>query len=208
MLMNSAGENKGITSQKLNETFWFGMDSANASNNRNVNIRKLRLLLQKIGNISVLYRNEYWGIRFDSSVRCDYLEAVMLLMSVGSKTPDRQTMARILALASRGFLLPDSNYEWMDRYKTEYSDMLLDVLLNAAHDPVYEHDDELLLHIAKTILLHDVTNEDAITIQCRILYRKGQKGQSKQAFDKFCNDYMRLLNTKSNLVYDNIISGK
>jgi len=38
------------------------------------------------------------------------------------------------------------------------------------------------------------------------LYQMGQKGLSKQSFDKFCIEYERLLNAKPDFSYDDIIN--
>lgn len=46
MLLYSYKNANGITSEQLNEIFWSDMDKSNATNNRNVNISKLRLLLR------------------------------------------------------------------------------------------------------------------------------------------------------------------
>ena len=48
LLLSTVKDGKKVTSEKLDETFWFEMDKASASNNRSVNVRKLRLLLEKV----------------------------------------------------------------------------------------------------------------------------------------------------------------
>lgn len=207
-LLNSADAGKGVTSQMFDETFWFGMDKAKASNNRNVNIRKLRLLLQEIGDIALTYNNGYWNLKLGSEVRCDYLELMPLLGQMRSSAGfNREIIDQVLALASKGVLLPNTNYEWLDPYKNRYSNTVIDALLAVAKSPECEADDSLTLSIAKVILLHDCIDEDAIRIQCRILYRKGQKGQSKQAYDRYCADYERLLDTRPDMEYEEMIAG-
>lgn len=62
MLLYSYKNANGITSEQLNEIFWSDMDKSNATNNRNVNISKLRLLLKEIGGINISYKNSYWYI--------------------------------------------------------------------------------------------------------------------------------------------------
>ena len=54
MLLYSYKNANGITSEQLNEIFWSDMDKSNATNNRNVNISKLRLLLKEIGGINTV----------------------------------------------------------------------------------------------------------------------------------------------------------
>jgi hypothetical protein len=76
----------------------------------------------------------------------------------------------------------------------------------AVQTPVAE-DLKLLLQLSEVILIHDNTNENAIRMKCKLLYQLGQKGLSKQSFDRFCASYMTLLDAKSNLEYPDIISG-
>ena len=59
ILLSTIKDGKKVTSEKLDETFWFEMDKASASNNRSVNIRKLRLLLEKVGNLAVVNKKSY-----------------------------------------------------------------------------------------------------------------------------------------------------
>ena len=206
-LLNSADAGKGVTSQLLDETFWFGMNKAKASNNRNVNIRKLRLLLQEVGDIALTYNNGYWNLKLGPDVRCDYLDLMPLLGQMRSASGfQRETIDRVLALASKGVLLPNTGYEWLDAYKTRYSNAVIDALLAVERRPECRADDSLTLAIAKVILLHDCIDEDAIRILCRILYKKGQKGQSKQAYDRYCADYERLLGVHPDLEYEEMIA--
>lgn len=208
ILLNSAEEGKGTTSQMLDETFWLGMDKEKASNNRNVNIRKLRLRLQEIGDIALTYNNGYWNLKVGSEIRCDYMELLPLLKRLQTQpVPDRQVVERALVLA-KGLLLPNTTQEWTDAYKDRYSNLVIDTLLSIARNPSCEQDDALMLSIVKTILVHDCIDEDAMRIQCRILNRKGQKGQSKQAFDKYCADYEKLLGTAPDITYEEVIGGK
>ena len=67
MLLYSYKNANGITSEQLNEIFWSDMDKSNATNNRNVNISKLRLLLKEIGGINIAYKNSYWYMTLNSA---------------------------------------------------------------------------------------------------------------------------------------------
>ena len=130
MLLYSYKNANGITSEQLNEIFWSDMDKSNATNNRNVNISKLRLLLKEIGGINIAYKNSYWYMTIDSSVNCDYIEICDLLRMVkeGSEI-NVGLLNKIAELGSRGELLPDITEEWADKFKSEYLILLSDVLL-------------------------------------------------------------------------------
>ncbi len=58
LLLNSIKGGKGTTSQRLEETFWFDMSKTSAANNRRVNIRKLRLILETVGEVQIVNKND------------------------------------------------------------------------------------------------------------------------------------------------------
>lgn len=205
LLLNSVKDDKGTTSQRLDETFWFGMDKDSASNNRRVNIRKLRLLLQNVGDIEIINKNSYWYLNIGDKVTCDYKEISMLLNQTSNNTSNEDIISRIVTISSSGPLLPNINTEWADDYKSEFSTRLVDTLLETIYKLEIKNNPKLLLKISDVILIHDNIDEDAIRIKCRVLYQMKQKGLSKQSYDKFCEDYMRLLNTKPDFSYEDII---
>lgn len=206
LLVNSI-KGKKVTSEKLDEVFWFGMDKLSASNNRSVNIRKLRIILEKIGDVTISNKNSYWSLYLGENIVCDYKEVMVVLKKLkDNKAISNRAIEYVLGLASGGLLLPNINAEWADDYKSEYTDLITDVLIKATTMPDIKDDSKLLLQIANIILLHDSIDEDAIRIKCRILFQSGQKGASKQCFDKFQAEYIRILNAEPNLKYEDIFS--
>ncbi len=208
LFLNSIKNGKGITSQRLDDTFWFDMDKAKAMNNRNVNIRKLRLILEKIGNINIANKGGYWFLEIGKEIICDYEEVTKGLAIARSNkgNVDKDSLIRIVDFASAGALLPNVDSEWIDEYKSEYSTLITETMLNITNSSEIKEDNRLLLKIADTILISDSIDEDAIRMKCKILFQMGQKGLSKQSYDKFAAEYNRLLNTSPDLKYEDIIN--
>jgi hypothetical protein len=113
---------------------------------------------------------------------------------------------QILKLASGGLFLPNLNVEWLDDYKWEYTDLITNILIKATTIQEIKNDTRLLLQIANIILLHDSIDEEAIKIKCRALFQSGQKGASKQCFDKFQAEYIQILNESPKFNYEDIFS--
>lgn len=208
IFLSSIKNGKGITSQRLDDTFWFDMEKSKASNNRNVNIRKLRLILEKIGHINLSNRGSYWVLDIEKDVICDYKEVTDILLRLKSRKENinKDNITQIIGFASAGALLPNVDAEWIDEYKAEYSTLITEIMLQAIHIPEIKEDNRLLLKIADVILISDAIDEDAVRIKCRVLFQTGQKGLSKQCFDKFYIEYKRLLNATPDLKYEEIIS--
>ncbi len=205
LLLYSIKKQKGVSSYELDKTFWQGMPQDKAINNRSVNIRKLRILLTELGNIEIAQRNGYWILNINEDFVCDYSMVVSLLQHIekdGQYT--RQRIDEIITL-SQGKLLPEVEHEWIDPFKTDFSSLLVKALLSAMTDTDIKANTELRLKIAEVILIHDSLEENAITYKCNLLYKLGQKGQSKHVFDKYCAEYGQILNTSPMLNYNDII---
>ncbi len=207
ILLSSIKDGRKITSETLDETFWFDMDTASALNNRSVNVRKLRLLLEKIGNIVLSNKRSYWFIDISDDVTCDYKEIMALLRQARDEESNIQKIIdKVLDISQNGVLLPTLNIEWLDDYKSEYSTLLMELLSKATSITEINTNPRLLVKIANVMLLHDSIDEEAIRIKCRTLFILGQKGLSKQCFDRFIQDYQRLLNETPKINYEDIIA--
>lgn len=206
LLLNSIKGGKGTTSQRLEETFWFDMSKTSAANNRRVNIRKLRLILETVGEVRIVNKNDYWYIDMGKDTLCDYHQVCKILNAFEFyNSSNKEMIVNFVELASLGVLLPNVSTEWVDEYKSEYSHNVIELLLSISVREEIGKDNKLLLKIADIILMHDCTDEDAIRIKCRALFLSGQKGLAKQCFDKYCADYNRLLNTSPEFTYDDVI---
>lgn len=208
LLLNTIQNGKGTTSQCLDETFWFDMSKASASNNRNVNIRKLRLIIEKMGDIHIANKNGYWYLNLGEGVICDYQEVVRLLNLIKSRSAvaDKSLLKELISWVSVGTLLPNVSAEWIDEYKSSYYSLLTEILLSTVNHPDIKEDAWLLLKISDVILMVDNIDEDAIQTKCKTLYQMGQKGLSKQCFDRFCVEYEHLLNEKPRFSYEDLIN--
>lgn len=206
LLLNSIQDGRGTTSQRLDETFWFGMDKDSASNNRRVNIRKLRLILENVGDIEIINKNSYWYLEIGNNVSCDYSEILIFINQLdNTRTSYKKDIQSIVNITTTGILLPNIDAEWLDQYKSQFSQKLINVLFEAINEQSILSDPRLSLRIADIILSHDTIDEDAIRLKSRILYQMKQKGLSKQTYDKFKENYQRLLNTLPDFTFQDII---
>lgn len=206
ILMNSRVKPVGITSEVLDDTLWFGMEKKQAANNRNVNMRKLRLKLEKVWDVELTNRNGYWFFDMEDLSRCDYLEVGQLLKDVLARRDDRASLVRLLTLVMNGPLLPDNDFEWLDDYKSRYSDMIMGGLVKIQRS--YEDDCDMSIMIARAMRTLDIIDEEAVRIYVRALYRKGNRSLSRSVWDKFTEDYRRIMGTLPDFSYSQIVDGK
>lgn len=207
ILLETFKTGKGISSQRLNELLWYDKDEESARNNRNVNIRKLRLLLDKVGGVKISNDNSYWHLEInDREFFCDYISALSLLRELDTnENPDSEKQKRLFSLLSGGTLLSNTQFEWADGYKSEFSSLVIETLMEISHRPAISRDLKQMLRIADIILLHDSIDEDAVRLKCHALFHMGKKGSAKQAYDSFHTEYQRLLETPPPLSFDDLV---
>ena len=195
-----------ITYEEMTDTFWFGMEKSAASNNRNVNIRKLRVLLKSIGDISLVSSNDILTLDVGENIKCDYYKVMSLLKSAErSDAQDMDVLAGILSVAEKGTLLPGYEYEWLDKYKSRYSERLISVLVKFSRDPSVMKNNDCMLRIADVILAEDCIDEYAVRIKCQALVRQRRGSLSKHIYEKYCMDYRRIMGEDLSLDYDTFI---
>lgn len=208
IILYTLKDGKGIASVALQEFLWFDKPEEAARNNRNVNIRKLRMLLEEIGNITISNKNSYWTIELSDAIFSDYNEVFRLIENAEvNRFNNVEDLKRLLELVSYGNMLPNIQYEWIDNFKSDFTNKIIDTLTYFIESKNKAIADDLSLHlkIADTILTYDTINEDAIIIKCQILYKIGKKGLAKTVFNNFTRDYKALLNETYNKTLAQII---
>lgn len=207
LFLSSVNDGRGISSQSLDNTFWADMNEEKAKNNRNVNIRKLRLLLGRIESLSLSKQGMYWKLEYDEETfKCDYISVVHCLNSVKkSNEASVSTIRAIIGLASAGKLLPHIDLEWLDKYKSYYTTLLMETMLKLSEYDNIRKDNNLMLEISDVMLVLDNIDEDAIRLKCRTLFRMGKKGLSKQVYDKYVEMHRDILDSDPEISYEQMI---
>lgn len=208
-LLRSLGSDRSVTTDELNDVFWLGMEKSAAANNRNVNIKKLRVFLSGIGDITLTFGNDVLSLNLGGGITCDYSE-IMDLIRLGymGETVDASVLVRIFRLASGGTLLQGYEYGWLDSYKSEYSELLIGLMMKAAADPAIAANPSYMSRIADCILREDSLDEFAVRTKCRLLYDAGHHGLSRSVYEKWREDYMQMLDSEPEMSYKSIIKGE
>jgi DNA-binding SARP family transcriptional activator len=205
ILLSRSKNEKGITSFKVIEHLWYDKSENSARNNKNVNLSKLKLVLEKIGEVEMSNENTYWTINLGEKVFCDYSYVIKTLGELNNDLCDEEKINKFLSIISVGEFCPDIQNDWIDIYKVDIANRLIDGL---DHLSKTKKDLSLLELIANIILKYDPLNEDAIIIKCRTLYAMGKKGHAKQSYDDFCREYFSLLDAQFNVPFKDIIKNQ
>ena len=203
ILLSSIKNDKGISSHQLTELLWPNKNETKARNNRNVNISKLRLILEKIGDIEISNENTYWRMNVGASVFCDYCIVKNLSNISRTKNLSKEQIFEFINIVSSGEISPNIQAEWIEDFKTDISNLLIDDLDRISTS---QNDPSVLILIGSTILKYAPLNETAISIKCKSLYAMGKKGTAKNSYDDFCKEYYEILDAKYDVTFKEIIS--
>ncbi|MGN0053084.1 MAG: hypothetical protein ACI378_03350 [Bacteroides sp.] len=199
LLILSVGKDpKGIIGHRLIQLLWSDKSEESAKNNRNVYISKLRGVLERVGDVKIVNSKGFWSIEFGEGVLCDYLEALRLF-----RVQDEQNLDPLLELLLHGIMLPNVENDWVDTYKTEFSNYTIDFLTRLLERE--DLPDSFLLRVADVLFQHDFINEDALRMKCRILCRQGKKGLAKNVYDAFRKDYVASLGVECSIQLQDLI---
>lgn len=181
MLVLYSGDKGGISNAMLKSLLWPDKSDESFNNNKGVNIKRLRSLLEQVGNISILSEGGNWRI-LDEDGRCDYLVACRRLAG--------GNIQEILQVSSWGALLPEYHYEWLDPFKSRYTNLVfsrLDDVVNSGVQP------EVVVRVADCRLLFDSLDEDAVRQKCQALMSIGKSGLAQSVFKLFTSEYKRIM---------------
>ncbi|MBT1685602.1 Kelch repeat-containing protein [Dawidia soli] len=204
ILIHSVKFEKGISTTTLQEYLWPDKGDMSARNNRNVNIKKLRGLLEEIGDLTIENNHAFLQLALGKNVLCDYHIVSRIL---ATETPlTAQTAETLLRFVKRGNLLPNIQTTWLDNFKSDISNRIIDVLLEYSQTLNATKDDRVLLEIADTIFHYDSINQEALVIKCSVLNKKGKYSLAKTWYDHFVKEYKTLYAESYPKTFDEVIS--
>lgn len=205
MLVYSIRWERGISSEKLKELLWFDKTEESARNNRSVSIVKLKNIIDNLDGCTISKDTGYWKLNFDAqSTYIDYKKYVAVIKN--KKKLNKQDILDLAEITKRGSFLPNVNYEWMDSFKGEISNEIIDVYLYFAHSVTIQGDAELLVELANYIFYFDSVNEEAMTIKCKALAHLGKHTQAKTAYENFCKEYRLLYNADFDKGFNDVLN--
>lgn len=191
ILLNSMANDKGITSEKLNDIFWENKTGKNAKNNLSVNIVRLKSILSKIDGIQIIKNGERWKCEYDyKKVSIDVADFLQL-RSAYPNEHGKEYISRVLYFVSRGSFLKQAEYLWLDDIKADLSNKIITELLAESKGLHAERDADYIIEIANAIFNFDSLNEDALRLKCSTLEKLGRHSIAKTTYERFAKEYKK-----------------
>jgi len=205
LLLYSQKDSKGISTGLLKDLLWFDKEQQSANNNRAVNLGKLKGILDVVGGYEFISNPYNIRIEFKDDIYCDYIKVLSLLYN---KSLNKEQIMELIAIVWRGAFLPECSYEWLDPFKAEISDKLIDNFLNITELSNIKGDNKLLVQIADTIFNLDELNEKALVLKCRALISMGKRSIANISYNRFVKDYEALYGTSYHISFAEIVNHK
>jgi DNA-binding SARP family transcriptional activator len=203
----SLKNNKGISAEKLVEILWYHKDTKSAQNNRSVNIAKLKGLLSEVGDFKLTSDTGYWKINYDPKVlKNDYFE--LLKITSAKKGITKKQIKHLIKITKNGPFLLNLNYEWLDSFKSDISDKIVDTLVDFGENFDIEDEPDFMINLADSIFNFDTTNEEAMFFKCKAQYLMGKHSLAESAFKKFVKEYEILYGQKYQHSFVEVINRK
>lgn len=191
ILLNS--HHKGISTQNIKDILWFDKTEKSAKNNLFVNIGKLRQQLDMVGSYELTNKTTSWEIAFND-IYVDYID--YLNHTASASNDPANSVNALVKIGSKGQLLTDCSYAWLDAFKAASTDSIFDRLNGFAQTLSPATDSNQLLNLCRVMLEFDSLNEHVVELQCRVLIAQGKHLQAKLAFEQFAREYEQLYGSK------------
>ena len=206
ILLSSGGEGNGVPSEHLKDNIWLNKSKESARNIRGVYIRKLRMILNEIGNVSLLKTNGSWSISIDSDVDYDYGRVQELMLRKKQEAAfNKDVFYELITLGSKGPLLSNMENDWLDKYKEDYSSKIIDVLLDFSKKLDIHKDINMVIQIADSVFKNDPLNEDALKLKCKVLNDNGKHSLAKNVYESFTRDYFISMGSNFEIQFNDLL---
>lgn len=192
----------GISSEKLTEILWFDKSQESARNNRSVNIAKLKTILEKITGCDISKKTGYWRIECDG-IFVDY--ALYLRIVTNRDLLDKERVVQLSEIIQRGSFLSNVEYEWLDSFKSDVSNEVVDVYSQFMKSINILDNPEFLIKIANYISCFDPVNEEAMNIKCKALAFLGKHSLAKTTYENFKKEYKMIYQEEYSLDFQTIL---
>jgi len=112
----------------------------------------------------------------------------------------------LLSIIENNPFLKNTHAEWLDPFKSEISNDIIDTLLGyieSSNDSA-----EFLLNLTNCIFQCDPVSEEALKVRCRLLIKQGKHSLAKETYSRFVKEYKLLYDDTYELGFKQVIEEK
>ncbi len=187
LLSNNIMGKKGISSESLETVLWPELIRKNASNNRRVNMLKLRNLVDKLDGIQIVLSKKLWVMEISNPIYCDLVE--YLKLKEKKRLNQLSYFQQILPIIKRGEFLKGINFRDLEDFKASVSYEIVDVLELYLQNFAENTGSGEIIEIADRILIIDDLNQPAIWYKIRTLMQQSNNKLARHVYECFAQRY-------------------
>ncbi|WP_421919082.1 hypothetical protein [Marinifilum sp.] len=203
ILLNTLNNRKGISSKRIQEYLWPDKSESKAKNNRGVNIKKLRGILEDLPGTEVIFDNNYWKIQLPNNIFCD-LDYVQKRIKSIREIGNVENLPEIITILKRGAMLRDIFSEWLDSFKDANTGIIVSTLEELVKDGGLNKATSLA--ITNVIFEFDQMNETALKAKCQILATQGKHSLAIETFEHYRKLYLKYYNEEYQYSFKDIVA--
>jgi two-component SAPR family response regulator len=189
--INTIRQGRGISSEMLNEKLWHDKSEKDAKNNRSVNIAKLKVILERIGDCVINKDSGFWQFQIsDDHICIDFRKFTSIVQQAQNTNTDY--IHPLIDIVRRGAFLHQTEYDWLDNIKSEISNSTIDLCLNYIKTHGITREPEFVIEITNCIFYFDHLNEDALIYQCKALIAMKRFTLASNIYLKFAKEYKEI----------------
>ena len=202
VLLSSLHGKKGISTKELNKILWPDFSEQNAKNSRGVSIRKLRLILESLDQIKMVFSVDYWSLKFHGSVYCDYFQCLKMFNENDSSI---DYFLQFFKVVQAGQIFKDESHGWLDVYKAEIGNSVVDTLITFLSMIDIQQDAEIVVKIANRILLTDPVNDQALSFKLKALVSQNNLNRARFTYEQYAELYQTLYNEPLSMTFNDFL---
>ncbi|MEX2565580.1 MAG: galactose oxidase, partial [Cyclobacteriaceae bacterium] len=133
----------------------------------------------------------YWKVKMDpTKIKVDYLQYHHIVQH--KSILNKKNIQKLISIVQRGSILSNLEYEWLDSFKAEISNEVIDIYIHFANSIDIAQDPEFMIEIANYISYFDLVNEEAMMLKCKALVHLGKHSLAKTVFENFKKEYKNI----------------
>ncbi len=196
-------DNNGIPSKKISHLLWPDKDVAKTKNIKGVTLNHLRSAIADIDGIELTFLNDIYFLNTDEAFYCDYYIVWDVLKKGGNEK--QESIINYFELINRGSFLSNMTDLWLDGFKSDFEEQLLNQLLPQLDKLYTEENYKLLLEISRLMLNVDVFNDTALKYQLKSYRRIKGIDYTKKIYEQFVTEYKKSLGVDYAISLDKIL---
>ena len=189
LILLHSKDGAGISSKKVSSVLWPDKDVIKTKNIRGVTFNHLRNAIGDIAGLELVYLNDTYVFKVNDDLFCDFYSVQRLLN--GTAEQRKLLTAEQFALINQGTLLPDMLESWLDDFKLNYEEQIINLLVPELQKLYEGKSFKQALEMSKLVLSIDPFNDSGLKYQLKSYNRLKGIDHCKKVYEQYLSEYKK-----------------